>query len=79
MSKKKVDVTVMVNDDHKDKLAEVARALKVKGFVLAESLGAIGALTGSVPANALSDLSAVPGVSAVEENRTDYRTQQGES
>ena len=78
MSKKKtVDVTVMVNDEHKDKLAQVAHALKIKGFVLTESLGEIGVLTGSVPANALADLSAVPGVSAVEENRTDYHTQQG--
>lgn len=78
MSRKRiVDVTVMVDDDHKGSLAKVARDLKDKGFVLTESLGEIGVLTGGVPANALTDLSAVPGVSAVEENRTDYRTQQG--
>jgi hypothetical protein len=72
------DVTAMVDDDHKHKanLAKVARDLKDKGFVLTELLGEIGVLTESVPANALTDVSAVPGVSAVEENRTDYRTQQ---
>ena len=71
-----IDVTVMVDDDHKDKLTEVAARLKKKGFVLTKSLGGIGCLIGSCPAEALTDLSAVPGVSAVEVNRTDYRPQQ---
>lgn len=76
MSKKKmVDVTVMVDDDHKDNQADVARDLKVKGFVLNESLEGIGVLTGSVPVASLAALSGVVGVFAVEENRTDYRTQ----
>ena len=74
---KSVKVTVLVDDTHKDNLAGVAKGLKAKGFVLGESLEAIGALTGSVPAAALPALSAVPGVSAVEEERTDYRTQSG--
>jgi len=74
--KKMVDVSVMVDDDHKDNVAAVARGLKAKGFVLNESLEAIGVLTGSAPATSIASLSGVDGVSSVEENRTDYHVQQ---
>jgi hypothetical protein len=56
-------------------LLDVAKDLKDKGFVLNELLGEIGVITGSAPAAALAKLSTVPGVSAVEQERTDYRTQ----
>ncbi len=39
--------------DHKDNVAKVARLLKGKGFVLNETLEAIGVLTGSAPATAV--------------------------
>ena len=74
--KKMVQITVLINDEHKAKVGQVTVALKKKGFVLAESLGEVGVLTGSVPAAGIAALSAVAGVSAIEENRTDYRTQQ---
>jgi hypothetical protein len=70
-----LDVTVLVAETHKDKLAAVASNLKKKGFVLKESLGGIGILVGSVPAAALAELSDVPGVAAVEKQRADYRIQ----
>ena len=73
---RRIDVTVMVDEDHRDKLAQVAGHLKSKGFVLAQSLGELGVLTGSAPADAIAELSAVAGVAAVEESRTDYRTQE---
>lgn len=72
---KSINVTVLVADTHKDNLTDVANDLKERGFVLKHSLGAVGVLTGSVRASALAKLSTVPGVSAVEEERTDYRTQ----
>jgi hypothetical protein len=75
--KKSINVTVLVNETHKDNLADLAKDLKGKGFVLKESLEAVGVLTGSVPAASVAALSAVPGVSAVEEEQTDYRTQKG--
>jgi hypothetical protein len=75
-TKESLDVTVLVADTHKNKLAAVASNLKKKGFVLKESLGEIGILVGSCPATALATLSAVPGVAAVEEQRADYRPQQ---
>ena len=73
--KKSITITVLVEESHKNKLNQVSRELKDKGFVLKESLGEIGVLTGSIPSTALADLSKVPGVSAVEKERTDYRPQ----
>jgi hypothetical protein len=70
-----VGVTVMVEDAHRGDMAKVARGLKAKGFVLQHTLQEIGILTGSAPAESVHALSAVPGVSAVEKNRTDYRPQ----
>jgi hypothetical protein len=70
-----INITVLVEESHKNKLSQVSRELKDKGFVLKETLGEIGVLTGSVPSTALGDLSKVPGVSAVEKERTDYRPQ----
>ncbi|MBN9521753.1 ketohydroxyglutarate aldolase [bacterium] len=70
-----VDVTVMVDDGHKDDMPAVAGRLKAEGFVLDELLEGIGVMTGKVPATAVAALTGVTGVSAVEKNRTDYRTQ----
>ena len=71
-----INVTVLVDETHRASLTTVADALKDKGFVLNECLEALGVLTGSIPAPALNSLSTVPGVSAVEEERTDYTTQE---
>ncbi len=70
-----VNVTVLVEETHRDNLIGVANALKEKGFEVNESLGEIGVLIGSVSRTALSALSTVAGVAAVEEERADYRTQ----
>lgn len=74
---KLITVTVLVDDAHKDNLSGLASALKEKGFVVKESLEAVGVLIGTVPATSMAGLSAVPGVSAVEQERTDYHTQEG--
>jgi hypothetical protein len=73
--KETVDVTVLVDDSHRGDMAAVARKLEDKGFVVNQSLDEIGVLTGSAPAHTLTALSAIPGVSAVERNRTDFRPQ----
>lgn len=75
---KLITVTVLVDDAHKDNLSGLASALKEKGFVVKESLEAVGVLIGTVPFASMAGLSAVPGVSAVEQERTDYRTQEGQ-
>lgn len=74
---KLITVTVLVDDAHKENLPGLASALKDKGFVVKESLEAVGVLIGTVPAASMAALSAVPGVSAVEQERTDYQTQDG--
>lgn len=76
VTRKSINVTVLVDVAHKENMAELANDLKDSGFVLKESLDAVGVFTGSVDAAALAGLSAVPGVFAVEEERTDYHTQQ---
>lgn len=71
-----IDITVLVAETHKDDLEKVTKDLMEKGFVLKQSLAEIGALTGSAPAAAVEKLQAVPGVEAVEKERTDYRPQE---
>ena len=74
---KLITVTVLVDDAHKDDLSGLVAALKDKGFVLRDSLEAVGVLIGTVPATSMGGLSSVPGVPAVEQERTDYHTQEG--
>lgn len=74
-TKQTISVTVLADDAHRDDLAGLARALAAAGFVLTETLDAIGALIGTVPPAALAALSQTPGVLAVEEERSDYRPQ----
>jgi hypothetical protein len=75
-TEKKIAVTVKIDDNYLDRLDDVVSRLKSKGFVLSTSLDAIGVLTGSVSAASLDKIAAVEGVSAVEEERSDYHTQQ---
>lgn len=75
---KLIDVTVLVDKAHKGNLSGLLTALKDKGFVLKESLDTVGVLVGTVPPASMMSLSAVHGVSAVEQERTDYRTQEGQ-
>jgi len=73
--KKSINVTILIAETHHHDLDGLKSRLKTKGFVLKQSLDAVGVLTGSVAPSALAGLSTVPGVSAVEEERTDYHTQ----
>ena len=75
---KMILVTVLVDEAHKGNLPGLATALTDQGFVLMESLDSVGVLIGTVPATSMAGLSAVDGVSAVEQDRTDYRTQEGQ-
>jgi hypothetical protein len=70
-----VNVSVQIDQSQSNNVARVVRALKHKGFVLREALDAIGVITGSAPVEAISALASIPGVSAVEQERNDYRTQ----
>lgn len=74
-----INVTVLVADARRGDLSGVLDDLRREGFVLKESLEAIGVITGSAPTTSLARLSKVPGVSAVERERTDYRPQAGGS
>lgn len=73
---KQLTVTVKIDDKYLDRLGDVVGRLQSEGFVLSESLEAIGVLIGSVSTASLDKIAAVKGVSAVEEHRSDYHTQQ---
>jgi hypothetical protein len=73
---KKLAVIVKIDEHYLDRLDDVVSRLKSKGFVLSTSLDAIGVLTGSVSSASLDKIAAVEGVSSVEEDRSDYHTQQ---
>jgi precorrin-6B methylase 2 len=76
MSKKKiVEVNILVDDEHRQKMEELLQKLKGLGFVHSQSLEDIGVFSGTIPLVAMNNLSTVVGVVAVEENRNDYRTQ----
>lgn len=74
-AKKRVNITVQVTESHLNNADEVTKSLKKKGFQLKETLREIGVLTGSAPADAISSLSSVEGVAAIEQERSDYHTQ----
>ena len=76
MPDKTINVTVLVDEKHRTDLAKVAKELKKHGFRLAVSNDEIGVLSGSVDETAKARLEGVQGVSAVEEERDDYRTQE---
>lgn len=67
-----IEISLLLDSEHKD-LDQLIQALESKGFVLKESLAAIGVLTGTAPSARMHELSAVPGVLSCEINRTDYR------
>jgi hypothetical protein len=68
-------VVVAIEEGHKHEMGKVIGKLKKKGFVLSESLEAIGVLTGSVPLDGSHDLKDVEGVKTVEDVREDYKPQ----
>jgi hypothetical protein len=65
-----VHVSVTVDDGHLAALDEVVAGLRARGMQVAEVLGGIGVITGSVPDGAREALAAVDGVSSVDEQLT---------
>ena len=61
------DVSVSVDDDHLDKIGEVAAELRTKGMQVDQVLKEVGVISGSVPEDMRQALEAVSGVEAVEE------------
>ena len=62
-------VTVLVADDHADRLPDVVRHLRAAGLQVGSVQEIIGVVTGTVSDDRLGALRAVPGVAAVDEVR----------
>lgn len=78
-SAKLVNVIVLVGDAHRDRIDRLVKLMIEKGFVLGKggTLKEIGVVKGSVPPHQLALLRSIDGVSSVQEERTDYRSQAG--
>lgn len=61
---------VSVADEYVDDLPAVVAGLRRAGLVVDEVLEVIGAVTGSIDADATADLESVPGVASVERQRS---------
>jgi hypothetical protein len=66
---KNVSVVVSVDASHPGGASAVATSLRAVGVEVAEVLEDIGTITASCPEDRVSDLSRIPGVSAVELER----------
>lgn len=62
----KVRVTIAVADDHIDRMDAVVAGLRDAGVDVEQTLGAAGAIVGSVDETSIDALSSVTGVAAVE-------------
>ncbi len=63
-------VTVTVADDRLDAIDSVAEALRGAGMKVEQVLGAVGIITGSVPADKRQAVAGIAGVSSIEDETT---------
>jgi hypothetical protein len=64
------NITVTVSDEHLGDVDEVADQLRAAGMNVAQVLGGVGIITGSVDSDRRADLEHLPGVTAVEAEHT---------
>ena len=69
-SPRRANVAIAVADEARDRIYEVAAACRARGLAHTSTLTDIGVLIGSVELDHLPDLRAVPGVVAVELERS---------
>lgn len=67
---KKSGVLVSVADSHLERIPELADELRAAGLKIDHVLNAAGTITGSINPSRLDDLRDIPGVSAVEIERS---------
>jgi hypothetical protein len=69
-SERMTSVVVTVHGDHLDRIGEVVAGLRAAGLHVERVLEPVGVVTGSVDPGRRAVLAAVPGVTAVEDDRT---------
>lgn len=63
-------ITVTVDDDHLDRIEDVADQLRASGVQVHQVLGSVGIITGEVTDAARPAITQVPGVASVEDQQT---------
>lgn len=66
----KVQVTISIDNAHRDQLDQISEQLTTAGLEVEQTLSTLGVITGSVETKKMSALSEVTGVAAVEPSRT---------
>lgn len=64
-----IRVAIAVSDDAIRRVREVLDACDLLGFLVSSIVSQVGIITGSIDADRLDELRAVPGVAAVERER----------
>jgi hypothetical protein len=64
------DITVTVDDDHLDRVHDVAAALQDGGMEVTQVLDRLGVISGSVAEDRRAEVTAVDGVASVEDTGT---------
>jgi translation elongation factor EF-1beta len=65
----KVNLVILVDDEHVDRIAEVVKNLQSAGLHVEQSMEQLGIITGSCDSSKVQALSQVDGVSNVETER----------
>jgi uncharacterized protein involved in propanediol utilization len=65
-----IQVTVLVDDQHRDQILDVVEALQAAGMNVEHWMEQIGVITGSVDSTQVDNLSQIAGVAAVEQSHS---------
>lgn len=62
----KVNVSVLLKDDYRERILEVVAALEADGMKVEQLMEQIGVITGSIDSTKLAEIEGIEGVAAVE-------------
>ena len=65
----RISLSVLIADDHLDRVPEVVRRLRDAGLSVDTVMDAIGTISGSIEASDVAKLSRIDGVASVEPSR----------
>jgi precorrin-6B methylase 2 len=70
-----VNLMISIDDEHMGDISSIAQKLRKIGLRESQLLGEIGVITGTIDENAMSKLSDISGVAAIERQRMVYKAE----